>query len=404
MTQSNNLLVITYWSFGDALIQAYTLPYVKLIKRQIPSGSRIHLFTLEQRKHAFSQDKIREIKGHLREEGIVWKPYSYSPFGIKMMLKWGYILISLLTLIYMKKISTIQAWCTPAGAIGYILSKLTRRSLELDSFDPHAEPMVEARQWKPNSLAFKILFNLEKKQAQHASVVIGCVDKMQEYSERKYGVKLKNFYSKPACVNFSLFDVKKAKNEELLEELGLKDKTVCVYAGKFGGSYLKQEIFDFFKVCLDQWENNFRVLLLSAHSRDEVEDWAQKARVPTNIVIQRFVPHDEVPEYVGLGDFAIVPFVPVPSKRYGSPIKTGEYMAMGLPLVITKDISDDSDLIERYKVGFVLRELILSDYQRAVNFLSNNLSATVKNRVLEVAAREKSFDKVALLYRNVYSS
>ena len=79
-------------------------------------------------------------------------------------------------------------------------------------------------------------------------------------------------------------------------------------------------------------------------------------------------------------------------------------MAMGLPLVITKDISDDSDLIERYKVGFVLRELILSDYQRAVNFLSNNLSATVKNRVLEVAAREKSFDKVALLYRNVYSS
>ncbi|MEM9829420.1 MAG: glycosyltransferase [Bacteroidota bacterium] len=405
MINPNNLLIVTYWSFSDALIQAYTLPYVRIIRRKLPPGSLIYLFTLEQKSHALSNREKQQIASRLYHEGIIWKPFQYSPFGIKMMVKWAYILIRLIILIFHDSINTIHAWCTPAGAIGYILSRLTGRSLVLDSFEPHAEPMVEAGQWSDKSSAFRLLFAMEKKQAKHADVVIGCVDKMKVYAQEKYEVQLKKFYSKPACVNFSLFDFEKAKNEELLTELGLNDKVVCVYAGKFGGSYLKQEVFDFFRTCYDQWGEVFRVLLLSAHSRDEVEKWALCASVPPELIIQQFVPHSDVPAYIGLGDFAIVPFVPVPSKRYGSPIKTGEYMAMGLPIVITKDISDDSDLIVRDNIGDVLQQLNREEYQKAVQKIDRLLGGNqrvLQKRIAALAHELKSFDHASAVYDNIY--
>ena len=54
-----NLLVITYWSFKDALIQTYTLPYLKIIQKYRPKDSYLFLLTLEQ-SHLYLSDKERE--------------------------------------------------------------------------------------------------------------------------------------------------------------------------------------------------------------------------------------------------------------------------------------------------------------------------------------------------------
>ena len=85
-----------------------------------------------------------------------------------------------------------------------------------------------------------------------------------------------------------------------------------------------------------------------------------------NKIIKRFVPHHEVPKYMNLADFGITPFIPVPSKRYGTPIKTGEYLAMGLPTVITKDISDDSDFISHHNIGAIIDPLTKKGYKSAI--------------------------------------
>ena len=43
-----NILIITYWSYKDALIQTYTLPYVKVIRENLSDDQKIYLVTLEQ--------------------------------------------------------------------------------------------------------------------------------------------------------------------------------------------------------------------------------------------------------------------------------------------------------------------------------------------------------------------
>lgn len=401
----NNILIITYWSYRDALIQTYTLPYLEFIKENQPESSNLYLVTLEpemsknEKNVLLNSPEVKELKNN----GINLLPFRYYPFGVKMIFQWANIFIKLLAIIKTKKIKTLHTWCTPAGAAGYILSVLTRKPLILDSFEPHAEPMLEGGVWKKNSLAFKLLFYLEKKQAKRAVAAIACVPSMKEYSIKKYGCAPKAFLNKPACTDLEKFSLEKAKKQDLVKKLNLTDKIVCVYAGKFGGSYLEKETFDFFRKAYEHWVKKFRVLLLTSHTDDEIKNYCQQSNFPFESVIKTFLPHKEVPDYMGLGDFGIVPFIPVPSKRYGSPIKTGEYLAMGLPVVITKDISDDSDLIKNKNIGYVLENLSDREYMNAVSAIDKLLKEqNLRNRIRKVAEETRDFGIAKEAYKELY--
>ena len=401
-----NILVLTYWSYNDALIQSYTLPYIKIFQNYLPKGSKVYLVTLEQTHIALNANTLERENSILKEQGIEILPFLYIPFGLKALWKHVGNLFYLWRFISHKKIDVLHGWCTPGGALGYILSFLSGKKLVLDSFEPHAEPMVESGTWKENSLAFRILFGLEKLQAKRAHTVIGCVEKMREYASEKYGVYLKNFHHIPACVDLELFDLSKKKNPKLLKELGLEDKIICVYAGKFGGSYLQQESFDFFAEAEKFWGDRFSVLLLNNQSEDRIRTWAERSGLSFDKIIQCFVPHSDVASYMGLGDFGLTPFIPVPSKRYGTPIKTGEYWALGLPVIITPNISDDSEIIEQENIGAILTHLNKEGYLSAIHKI-NDLLHTPSNeklalKIRKIAQKYRSFSIAQNTYKKVY--
>ncbi|MCZ8286806.1 MAG: hypothetical protein O9353_15235, partial [Bacteroidia bacterium] len=149
LSAPKNILVVTYWSYKSALIKTYTLPYVELIRDKLPAGSRIFLMTLtpEAETHAEDYEANRQA---LRTKHIELVNFTYKPFGLGMGIKLTGILWYLLRFIAREKIAVIHAWCTPGGAIGYILSRLTGKPLVLDSFEPHAESMLETNTWKRN--------------------------------------------------------------------------------------------------------------------------------------------------------------------------------------------------------------------------------------------------------------
>ena len=119
------------------------------------------------------------------KDGIHWLPFGYQSFGPKAAIAWLGIFIKLIRLIHSQKISTIHCWATPAGAIGYFLSIFTGKNLIIDSYEPHAESMVENGTWKKNGIAFKLLFWLEKKQSQRAHALIAATEGMREYAKEK---------------------------------------------------------------------------------------------------------------------------------------------------------------------------------------------------------------------------
>ena len=405
MKKLKNILILTQWSFKDPLIQAYTLPYVYIIALQIPEGSKIYLVTFEQKQLRMSVDEKKKIKKDLSSKGISLIDYSYSPFGIVSFMKWIGSFLHLLCIIFLKNINFIHAWCTTAGSLGYVLSIASGKPLIIDSYEPHAEAMVENNTWSKNDFKFKLLFYLENKLSRHAKFIISATSGMHEYALKKYGIDLKNFFVKPACVDMNKFNLSKKKNRELILGLKLQDKIVCVCAGKFGGIYLTTEVFDFFYEAEKYWGDQFRVLLLTSYDKDELNRWAINSKFDSEKMIVRFVKHDQIQDYMGLADFGITPVKPIPTKRYCTPIKDGEYWALGLPVVITKNISDDSAIISKNNAGAIIEEFTPEGYKNAIEKINKLLSEPnemLSKRIEKLAMEYRSFEIAEKIYKEIY--
>lgn len=394
---SHNVLIITYWAFDDALIQSYTLPYVRIIKSMLKPGSTVFLAT--QEPNQLTMEKIASIS----DPDFITKPSLYQPFTLKTIFKLKILIKILSRFIDEHEIQTIHAWCSPAGAIGYLLHKKTGKRLVIDSFEPHAESLIENGTWKPSGLAFKILRHYEKKQANAAEHLIALTNSMKDYARTKYNCKNPNFHVKPAAVNLELFD--RSKYPSIKKELGIKPHTiVCIYAGKIGGIYLEDEVFVFWKHCSLIFED-FKVIFLSNYSNNEFQQKLKLHGLDESTVIKKFVPYSEVPKYMAQADFAINPVKPVPTKRHCTSIKDGEYWAMGLPVVITKDISDDSALISNTNLGVVIENYNEEGLKKAALKIKDMLLSEVDHadRIRSLAIRYRNIESQKSIYELIYS-
>lgn len=401
-----NILVLTQWSFRDALVQTYTLPYVDVIRDTLPPQYSITVVTSEQQRLALSKEDQQEINRKWAPRNMQLVAFPYRNFGLKKIMASGTELLSLYRLIRKQKIRVIHAFCTPAGSIGYILSKLTGARLVIDSYEPHAESMVENHTWKESGVAYRLLRQLEKRQTRRASALIATASGMKQYARKNFDTEVDRFFVKPACVDMQKFSPRE-KDPVLLKKLGLENKIVCVYAGKLGGIYLNEEVFDFIRACYDRWGDRFRFLMLTNASREEIDIQLRRVGLPAAVVLSQFVLHQEVPQYMSLGDFGINPVKPVPTKRYCTSIKDGEYWATGLPVVITPNISDDSDIIEQHGIGYVLKELTRSEYEKAIAAIEQLLLTDKKQlqqKIRSVAERYRNFSIAEAIYGSLYKS
>ena len=112
-----------------------------------------------------------------------------------------------------------------------------------------------------------------------------------------------------------------------------------------------------------------------------------------------------MPRYLSLGDFAINPVKPVPTKRYCTSIKDGEYWAMGLPVIISPRISDDSEIIEKENTGIVVDFSDGDALPGVVDKLEVLIADKVllKEKIRQIAIRYRSFELAKKIYKEIYN-
>jgi hypothetical protein len=147
-------------------------------------------------------------------------------------------------------------------------------------------------------------------------------------------------------------------------------------------------------------------LMLTNASRNEIDEERSRVGLPGEVVISRFVFHTEIPAYLSLGDFAINPVKPVPTKRYCTSIKDGEYWAMGLPVVISHNISDDSDIIKRENIGVGMDFADKSQFSSALNKLEDFLQIKneLKKKIRKVGEEYRSYSIAQNVYNVIYGN
>ena len=399
-----NILVLTHWSYKDALIQTYTLPYLEMIRNILPDNYKIILVTAEQKNLALTTEEIKNINENWKEKNMAFSPLPYERFGWRKMIDTALQVRQLARLTKKEKIKVIHSFCTPAGGIAVLVSKLTGLPIIADSYEPHAEVMVENGTWKKNSISFKILKRLEKALTKKAICFIGTTSAMKEYAKTRYETEIKNLFVKPACINFSQFSPGE-KDNELVKKYRLENKIVGIYAGKLGGIYLKEELFDLIKCCYDFWGDRFRFFMITNASKEEIDEQIKRTGLPQEVVISKFCFHHEVSKHLSLGDFGINPVKPGPTRRYCTSIKDGEYWAKGLPVIITKDISDDSGIIRENGIGAELTALNEENYKRAVckvDELLNTDKKTLQAKIFNIAKRYRDYSIAQDIYSSIY--
>lgn len=401
-----NVLVLTYWSFRSGLVQAYTLPYLRMVVKRLEPRGRLTLVTLEQDGQRLAPDEQLRALRELGEERIDWAPFRYRRFGAAAMLSMSLNLLRLYWTCRKKRIEVIHCFCMPAGAIGCMLSLATGIPLIIDSYEPHAEAMVEAGVWSRDGLAFRILHFLEGVLSRRAAAIVATAPGMREYGRSRYGAEFVRFFVKPACVDMAHFRREGLETESLRLEHGLAGKVVCVYAGKTGGTYLDKEIFDLFKVASAHWPGRFRALFLSSDSPERISELCRLSDFDPRELVHLFVDHREIPRFMALADFALTPVRPVPMKKLCTPIKNGEYWAMGLPVVSTAGIASDSDLIVERRMGAILHSLDEEGYREALTQISHLLKSenrvSLGSRIRAVAEETRSMAVAEAVYDRVY--
>lgn len=395
MKSQRHILVFTYWQFNEALVQSYTLPYLPLILKAAGPGCRITLITLERKR-----TKPVNLSGNIRH-----LPLHVGLFSITQVLRWFRIFIRLRNYCKKENITSLHAWCTPAGAMAYIVSRMTRLPMVIDSYEPHAEAMVENGTWKKNSSRFKLLFRFEKKMSHRAKHLIAASPYMAKYAEAKYGLKSRKMPVKPACVDLDLFNPVSRKNKEVFRGYDLQNKIICVYAGKLGGIYYESEVFSFWKHCADYWGDRFRVVLLGNYTEEFLAKQCEHASLSRSIIIQKSVRHGDVPAYIAHSTFGLTPVKPVPTKKCCTPIKDGEYWACGIPVLITRDISVDSELIRENNCGVVIEDFKEQYYDAAIAELDSLIHkepAELAKRCRALAERHRNFIIAEGIYKEIY--
>jgi glycosyltransferase involved in cell wall biosynthesis len=398
-----NILVITDWGYEEGLIQSYTLPYLRIIHKITP-GSKIFLVTREKR--GLEKEKLRSIRESLQADNIFLLAGKYHPAGFIKYLDFAATLIRDSWFILTNNIGYIHSFCTSAGSYAWLLSKITGRKLIIDSYEPHSEYMKDSGTWGENSFSYKLLRTLEKKQALGATHIIATTPGMLDFTKQRFNINLQNGFVKPACVDLDKFKYRETEGIAIRKQLNLENKIVGLYAGKFGDFYLRDEIFDLFETAFAYWKDKLHILLLSDLKKEELAGYCEKHDLDPAKFTLINSPHRMMPAYLSVADFGISPYKPAPSKKFCTPIKNGEYWAIGLPVIITRDISTDSDLIEQHDIGYVLKALSKEEYSKAVQKIDQLLNSNrqmLREKIRKLAVEKRSFSIAEKIYKEIYA-
>lgn len=341
-----NILFLGYWGANDGLSQATINPHLEILA-DLSKVHRIVYVSIER-----TGDLSFNIPVHHK---IVHKPF-YSKFNKRFLAKfYDFTKIPnfIIRLVRDNHIEMIMCRSSLAGSIGYLVHRKTRIPFTVESFEPHADYMLELGIWPKKGVSFLLQKFLENKQKENARYIMPVSYQYANVLALE-GLAPEKVLVMPCSVNSKLFEFSSEDRTKTRDELGIMPKTIVgIYVGKFGDIYWDFEAFKVFKSAFGFYED-FYLIILSSHNREFIQSRCIHSEIPLDRVYHKLVSHSDVPKFLSASDFAFSTIRPSKNRKFCSPIKNGEYWANGLPIVSTMNIGDDSDIILKENGGLII--------------------------------------------------
>jgi len=338
-------------------------------------------------------------RSELAAEGIEWHPVSYHkrPPVLSTLYDIGVGSVMAAMLAKRSRATFIHGRASVPSAIAALSAKLAGTRLFIDADGPLSQEYLDAGVWSEHSFGHRLTKWGERRAMELADVVAV----LTNHRKRQVAPWLSEtpIYVLPCAVDLKRFRPMPEHRQALRDELGLKG-TVFVYSGKPGGWYATEEMVAFVAAAKDVFDP-LTLLVLTGEEPTAFAELCGRAGVP---FVTRAVPPAEMPAYLSSADVGLCFLRPFPSKLSCSPIKLGEYLACGLPVVSTSGCGDYDDLIPAESLGLVVSSLERDTYPQAASELKRLLvEPDIRGRCRAAASRSVGLrEVVAPRYAEIY--
>ncbi|WP_375416592.1 hypothetical protein [uncultured Hymenobacter sp.] len=358
-----SVIVYVYNSADDPLFKGNLLPLLVQMTARQPD-LRFELITYEQEQYPLTAAQRAERQQTWAAANIHWHPLTWHSGSFKLLKK-SYDLTLGMLLCAKLRLSgsrSILAMCTVAGSFAFIIAKALGLKYFGYQYEPHSEFMLDCGIWSERSLAYRGLHYVEGLVGRHADLLSTgtshMIDRLDAWQSPARAYRL------PTGVDESRFEFTEGGRAAIRARHSLPtDQPVVLYLGKFGDLYYDREIGELFRALLDELPD-LHFLVATPDPPARIATLMATAGLPAERVTITRSAYEEVPAYISAADLGIVAVPPLPSQRFRSPIKVGEYLCCGLPYLVCRGVSEDDLVAVRDHVGVVVEAFTPAEARR----------------------------------------
>jgi glycosyltransferase involved in cell wall biosynthesis len=402
-------------------VQTQVLPYLRELAR---GGVGVSLLTFEpDMRRVWDEGSTREARAALAGEGVEWHalPYHKSPSAPATLFDILAGAWKAARLARRFRIDVLHARAHVPMAMALLARRLAPCRTVFDVRGLMAEEYADAGVWREGSAVYRAVKWLERTGLRRADQVVVLTERMRAWLAEEQLARAEKVTVIPCCVGLSRFEgdgaqtVEGAAVRDLIDEgvaernefeesdANIDGRFEVVYAGAATGLYLLEEMARFFLAVRELRPRAFfRVLTRS--NAGHVSEVLRRAGLSTEEFWVGPVEPSEVPAHLKRARLGLSFRKPTFSQIAASPTKIPEYIAAGLPAVSNEGIGDTDELLERERVGVVVRGFTREEFAEAASrAVSLADDTTASARCVEAARRH--FDLVTVggaRYLSVY--
>lgn len=405
------VLYISYDGMTDPLGQSQVLPYLVGLSEK---GYQMVLVSFEKQERFGASKAI--IEALCNHAGIIWKPLMYTKNPPVLSTLWDVFQLKRTILKLHQQYHFSHTHCrSHISAIGgaYLQRKVGIPFI-FDMRGFYADERVDGGLWKLSNPLFKMVYRYfktkEKDFLKNAACTISLTEAGKKIINSWPGFEHTPIDVIPCCADLHHFNRERVDMNQVnnwRQKLNIQtDDFVVSYLGSLGTWYLADEMFKFFERLLKS-HPKAKFLLITPDSKLMISEIACKYQIPDTAIVVQQAKRSEVPEMLLLGTISLFFIKPVFSKQASSPVKMGEILAMGIPIIANAGVGDVDAIVNDTHCGILIDDFNNEAFDRGMasipEFLTADQSVYV-NAAHKYYSLENGVEKYAKVYRQIQTS
>ncbi|WP_417913366.1 glycosyltransferase [Candidatus Electronema sp. TJ] len=174
------------------------------------------------------------------------------------------------------------------------------------------------------------------------------------------------------------------------------------YVGSVGVWYLFDEVLRCFQLMLEELPDA-RLHILNRGGHEHIQERMKALAIDPSLVQIEAVDHAGVAQAMRRMDAGIFFIKPVYSKKASAPTKLGEFLGCGVPCLCNSGVGDIDSMIEKERVGVLLKRFDMSAMRESVSsLLLMARQPGIRERCRTAAERYFSLEEGVSHYQRIY--